>query len=432
MTPSLIFERGDYLYFVAPVAPISPSPQEVEEYAFASQLRQMAPNEHLLWLQGRYVESERPNANGHLWTADELTAKSMTPRLMPITVMHDPRTAVGLIADTRLVKAGAETAEAAPRTRIDTTLAMWKHRFPDVAEEVMHNHNAGSLMQSMECLVGFYECATCGKAYTKLPGGAEKRDWCQHLRGETATESAIPVRRLRDVTFTGTGLIFGSRGARGAYSEANLDVFQDEVAEFHERVHRDRRSPKRRKNFMDTIEIKRDEYDALKADAARVKDLEAKLAALEEQAAKVEDLESDVEKLEAAKVAAETERDELKAQVEKAQEEARAAELSKDRLGKLGAGFVAKLGDRTKARLEEQAKSLSDEAWTERLEELAELVGVKSDEGGAPAEQKDEGVFSREEIARSQAGEGETTVEISPQRRSAVVTGLAKSLTTKK
>lgn len=430
MTPSLIFERGDYLYFVAPVKPISPSPKEVEEYAFSDALRATAPNEHLLWLEGRYVESEKPNANGHLWTAEELGAKSMTPRLMPITVMHDPRTAVGLIADTRLVKAAGATAAdgEAPRTRIDTTLAMWKHRFPDVAEEVMHNYNAGTLMQSMECLVGFYECATCGKAYTKLPGGAEKKDWCQHLKGETASESAIPVRRLRDVTFTGTGLIFGSRGARGAYSEANLDVFQDEVAEFHEQVHRGR--PKRRQNFMDIIEIKRDEYDALKAAAARAEAAEARVKDLEEQAGKVEELESDLEKVETEKVAVEKERDELKAKAEEAEETARAAKLGAERLGKLGKGFVAKLGDRTKAKLDEQASKLDDEAWSERLEELAELTGVKPEEGGTAEE--DGETFSREEIARSQAGEGETSSDISPQRRSAVVTGLAKSLITKK
>ena len=424
MTPSLIFERGDYLYFVAPVKPISPSPKQVEEYAFADALRATAPNEHLLWLEGRYVESENPNANGALWSADELTAKSLTPRLMPITVMHDPRTAVGLIADARLVKAGEAAAEGVQRTRIDTTLAMWKHRFPDVAEEVMHNYNAGTLMQSMECLVGFYECATCGKAYTKLPGGTEKKDWCEHLKGESATESAIPVRRLRDVTFTGTGLIFGSRGARGAYSEANLGVFQDEVAEFHEQVHRGR--PKRRKNFMDIIEIKRDEYDALKAAAARAEAAEARVKDLEEQAGKVEALESDLEKVETEKVAVEKERDELKAEAEKAKEEVRAADLAKERLSKLGKGFVAKLGERTKAKLDEQARKLDDEAWSERLEELAELTGVKSDEGGAADEEGD--VFTREEVARSKAGEGSTSSDISPQRRSAVVTGLAKSL----
>jgi hypothetical protein len=69
-----------------------------------------------------------------------------------------------------------------PRSKIDTALALWKHRFPDVVEEAMHNYERGSLMQSMECLAPNYDCATCGMGFTKLPGGAERAAWCDHLR----------------------------------------------------------------------------------------------------------------------------------------------------------------------------------------------------------------------------------------------------------
>jgi hypothetical protein len=37
-----------------------------------------------------------------MWTAGELAIKGLTPMLMPVTVMHDPRTAVGAIADLAL------------------------------------------------------------------------------------------------------------------------------------------------------------------------------------------------------------------------------------------------------------------------------------------------------------------------------------------
>lgn len=419
---TVIFERGDKLYLVAPVAPFEPGDSEMQEFAFAEAMRQQAPNKNLLWLRGQYVEADKPNANGALWTSDELAIKSLTPRFMPVTVMHDPTTAVGLIADTKLL-----TREAAnvPRSRIDTTLGIWAHRFPEVAEEVMENYKQGALMQSMECIKSYYDCGECDQRFPCLPNGAEKANWCSHLRGEG---NQAPIRRLGNVTFTGTGLIYGTRGARGALDSAHLDVFQDEVAEFHERAHV-RARPKRRPRRMDTIEIERAEYDKLNLAASRVDELEKKVPALEETAAKVPQLEAQVEETETAKVAAETERDELQKKVEKAEETERATALSKDRLDKLGKGFTTKLGDFTRGRLEEQAGKLKDDEWDERLKELEEVAGVKRDEGGEPSEDDEKDVLTREETARSRAGGGgggNNGSAPSATKRRSVVAGLAK------
>lgn len=424
MTDTLVFERGDRVYIVGPVGPFEPSAKEIEEFAFAESLKAMAPNKNLVWMRGSYVEADRPNANGAMWTADELAIKSLTPQFMPVTVMHDPRTAVGLIADTALV---TPEAHRAPRARIDTTLGLWGHRFPDVVEEALENYRQGSLMQSMECLKGYYDCGECGRRYPCLPGGAEKANWCAHLKGETAAANGRPVRRLGNVTFTGTGLIFGTRGARGAYDEAHLDVFQEEVAEFHERAHAETRRQRPRSKRKMEIEDKR--YEELVAAEARVRDLEPKLTAAEEKAAKVPDLERQVEQLEVAKKGAEDSRDAEKQKREQLEETARAATLASERVGKLGAGFTGKLPESIRTRLSEQAKSLSDDEWAARLDELAELTGVKPDEG-APAGSGSDGEFSREEIARSSAGDrsnGDSKAPTAEARRS-VVGGLVKSL----
>jgi hypothetical protein len=420
VTDTLVFERGDKIYLVGAVAPFEPSEREVEELAFADALRQAAPNQNIGWLRGQYVEAERANANGALWSSDELAIKSLTPRFMPVTVMHDPRTAVGLIADTALL---TPDANKVPRSRIDTTLGIWKHRFPEAWEECGANYEAGTLMQSMECLPAYYDCSVCERRFPKLPGGAEKANWCAHLRGE---ENAKAARRLGNVTFTGTGLIFGTRGARGAMDTAHLEVFQEEVAEFHDRAQRDAR-PQRRHSRMDTIEIKRDEYDGLKRDAAKVADLEKKLSDAEESAAKVPDLEKTIEDTETAKVAAEKERDEAKAKVEKHEEQARATQLAKDRLGKLGKGFTGKLGEFTRGRLEEQAGSLKDEEWENRLKELEETAGVKRDEGGTPSADGNDETFTPEETARAAltAGNGNGNGQgPTPQARRSLVAGL--------
>jgi hypothetical protein len=114
-----VFEKGDMLYIVAPVSPFTPGETEIEEFAFAKNLKDQAPNENLLWLRGQYVEADQPNRNGQMWTSGELAIKSVTPNFMPVTVMHDPRTAVGLIADTELK---VPDRDSVPRARIETKL----------------------------------------------------------------------------------------------------------------------------------------------------------------------------------------------------------------------------------------------------------------------------------------------------------------------
>src|SRR5947209_8479193 len=218
-----VFERGDKVFLTTPLTVVRPTEGEIEEYAFASAVKNKAPNENIGWLQGRYVEAGRPNLNNAMWLSDELAVKALTPMLMPVTVMHDPRTAVGTIADCKLINEAS--------SRIDTILAIWTHRFPDVWEEAQANIERGSMMQSMECFTPWYTCSECAQQYVKLPHGAERASWCQCLRTNSGR------RILGDVCFTGTGLIFGSRGGVGAYTDAHLGHFHDEIAEYHERAH---------------------------------------------------------------------------------------------------------------------------------------------------------------------------------------------------
>jgi hypothetical protein len=405
LTPQ-IFERGEFFYFVAPVAPFEPG--ATDEIAFADELRKTAPNQHLGWLRGQYVEADKPNLNGQYWSQGEIEVASLTPVLMPVTVMHDPRTAVGMIADARLL---TREKDGVPRGRIDTTLGIWKHRFGDVWEETLSNYQAGTLMQSQECRPSYYDCGDCGQRFPKLPGGAERDNWCEHLRGETSAEGRPPVRRLGNVTFTGTGLIYGTRGTKGALDTAHLDVFQDEVAEFHEsakldRVHKPR--PPRRPGRME-IDDKR--YEELVAAESREKALAARVPDLEEKAGKAEDLQKTVDKLEIDKKAAEDRAADEQSKREKLEEQSRATTLASERTGKLGSAFLAKLPESIRTRLDEQAKKLSDEDWSSRLEELSELTGVKTDakaegEGGSGGSGSGSGASDEELAAAGSGGSG--------------------------
>lgn len=160
---------------------------------------------------------------------------------------------------------------------------------------------------------------------------------------------------------------------------------------------------------METIEIPRNEYDELKSAAAKNGELTQRITGLEEAAAKVPDLEKQVDELEIGKKKAEDDLVGERTAREGLEEQARAQTLSSERLSKLGEPFRAKLPDSVKTRLEEQAKTMSDEDWTDRLEELAAMTGVKPDEPGEGGQGSgnggsDAGTFTREETARANLG----------------------------
>ena len=208
------FEDGDHLYLQTPVQKITPTDAEIEEYAFSSAVKAKAPNQNIVWFRGRYVEADRANRNGAQWSANELAIKSLTPMLMPVTVMHDPRTAVGTIAD---VKHLTPQRDGIARPRIDTVLALWGHRFPEAVAEAERNAEAGTLMQSMECYSPWYECSVCHTVFHKLPGGAEQAMWCEHLaasRPSGGTSRLHPPRsaaRLERQSYIRRCLLHGHR-----------------------------------------------------------------------------------------------------------------------------------------------------------------------------------------------------------------------------
>ena len=382
-----IFEQGDKVYLSTPLTLVNPTEEQVEEFAFASAVKTKAPNENIGWLSGKYVEAGRANLNNAMWLNDELALKSLTPMLMPVTVMHDPRTAVGTIADCKLINGESNNS------RIDTILAIWRHRFPTVWEEAVADLDKGQLMQSMEAFAPWYTCSECAQQYIKLPNGAERASWCDHLRANSGR------RILGDVCFTGTGLIFGSRGGVGAYTEAYLDHFHDEIAEYHAKAHVDSTYRPRSASQMGLVQIEESELATLRRErdeARREKD---------ELANANRDLTTKAETAEAAQKKAETERDTEKTERTKLEEKAQATALRDKRWTALGAGFLAKLGDTSKTVLSELAGTTSDENWDLALKEREELAGVKRDataEGGSSSSgngSTGSTSFSSEEVA---------------------------------
>jgi hypothetical protein len=450
------FERDDMLYLVAPVVPHQPTQNEIEEYAFGKtlvdDLKRAAPNENIAWFGGHYVEADNPNLNGAMWLGEDLAIASITPVMMPVTVMHDPRAAVGVIAHAELV-----LPPDVPHAKIDTALGLWKHRFPEAVEEAEANYAKGTLYQSMECRAPRYECSECRMPFMKLPDGAEKEQWCEHLKASNPsggyTAAAAGGKRnasriLRNVTFTGTGLIFGSRGAKGADPSANLEAFRDEVAEFHTGRRESKPRPTSRRSKR-TMEIDDREYADLITAKSERDTLKTRVVDLEVEAAKVPDLQKKIETTEAEKVKAESERDAASAKVRESEERANKQTLRDERWEKLGSGFTAKIDGMptTKANLLRDAEGLDENAWDARLKEVEEATATKRDakkdgddnkdgevDKDGKKDDRENAIFQRDEVARFQGGGGgaASSRTQTPTERRSVMAGLLKPPAAKK
>jgi len=353
---------NDKIYITESVKVIDrPSDDEIAEFSGTSSF---APNEKILWLEGQYVEGDVSNLNNQRWSSHEIAIKSLTPRLMPVTIMHEMNTAVGVIADTKLL---TPEEHGVDRNTINTRLAIWAHRFPEIAQEIMHNHDQGSLMQSMECDAPAFECSDCGQVFNKP---VDETSFCDHLKNGEAS------RTLLNVTFTGTGLIFGSRGAKGANPKAMLDTAMMEVAKWAE----SRSETGKTRYVVSKIEIERSEYDELKSRPERaefdrsIEALESALSDKEVVAARVAELELSLDERDLELAGA-------KGKLAEIEEEAKSDALAKERLGKVSSKLSEKLSDRMTERLAEAARSLSDEEWAERVTDLTEMAGVKIEAG---------------------------------------------------
>jgi uncharacterized protein with FMN-binding domain len=435
-----IQEHGDHIYITTPVALFAPDEAEIEGMVFAKDLRSLAPNPNILWLKGQYVEADQANRNADQWTAGELAIKQLTPVLMPITVMHDLRSAVGTIADAKLM---TPQAHQVPRARIDSTLAVWAHRFPEVAQECRVNAQQSTLMQSMECITPAFDCSVCGAMMQR--DRYWQKTWKEHIATHSAdvlSSGRSPARILRNVTFTGVGLIFGTRGSRGAMPDAYLQV--DELAAMHREAHEQPTTKRpRRKNTVDLDDSKYQEMVTAAAQhTAKIEQLQADVTAKDQR----------ITELEAKVVKVEQERDEHKQRADTAEEASRVAAMAEERLAALGTGFMAKLSkmETTAKVVRKQAGEFKDEDWTARLAELEELLGVKRDAkaddksgesdkdkgGDSTAGQLPAGLFTREQVASSSVGTGtEVTAgesggnagtEPTVERRQSVMGGLVR------
>lgn len=181
---------------------------------------------------------------------------------------------------------------------------------------------------------------------------------------------------------------------------------------------------------LDILRRERDEARSeLAAAKAKVTDLEPKVPALE---AKVTELET--------KVGTEKARaDEAETKVGTLEETAAATEMKSTRIGALGAGFMAKLGETSKSILDEKAEKASDEEWEKHIKMIEETANVARDapadgsttppenQGGNGNGDGDGPVFSEDELAKLGAVTGGSGSGSSDEGLGSIVAAYAKS-----
>ena len=164
---------------------------------------------------------------------------------------------------------------------------------------------------------------------------------------------------------------------------------------------------KQETSTVDEITIKRSEYDELKARPSR-EDFDALKEKLDDSEKAKAEAESAREKAEIAQKAAEDAKAETDKELSEIKAEVEQDELAKERMDAVAEELSAALPDTVKERLVKQARSLTDEEWTDRIAELSELVKVeaKNDDGGQ--------TFDKDEISKFNGQGRKTNTSVDP------------------
>lgn len=224
----------------SPAQPETPVATSVEaERAFVVQgkhrtvitapLRELAlVNEGFLYLHGRFVEADRPNGNGAMWSTADLELGRATVAGGPLNWLHDENKIIGSLMDGQLVTAREASAAGQPDvgTHITSTAAMWRFLFPREAQTIESAAGDGQLYYSMECLSRAVACVDtpgrpgCGEEFAYADYDAGRT--CAHLKERSS------IRRFVDPFFLGGAVIVPP--VRPGWANADVEVVRQAAA----------------------------------------------------------------------------------------------------------------------------------------------------------------------------------------------------------
>jgi hypothetical protein len=198
LADGVVLEVGGRTLLAAPVKPFTTAELPPETADSWSELAMSNP--HMRFVAGRYVEGERANRNGALWSAGDLEFGALGVRGGPLNWLHQQTKVVGTLLDAALIQPSTEAAATA-RPYIATVAALWPWVHPKEVAAYVDFAEAGKAYQSMECVAERVGCGECGAEFPYLQTVAAKDTVCVHIRERSAT------RRFINPSFLGAGTI---------------------------------------------------------------------------------------------------------------------------------------------------------------------------------------------------------------------------------
>lgn len=195
-------------------------------------------NPHYTWMQARYVEAERANANGAFWSTSDLQFGEPSVRFGPLNWLHNEKQVVGTLVDGALIHPEAATDDEGkeiagivdPRERpyMATIAATWDWVHPDKAKAIKHFNDANQLWVSMECVGNEIACVSdgtrtgCGESFDYVTAMTDPKATCEHLADRSS------ARRIVEPTFLGAGIIVPPE--RPAWADASAEIMRATAA----------------------------------------------------------------------------------------------------------------------------------------------------------------------------------------------------------
>lgn len=175
-------------------------------------------NRGFVYLQGRYVEADKPNRNGAYWSTGDLELGQPTVAGGPLNWLHEEKTVIGALMDSKLVYAREQAAEQTG-THIQALAAVWRFLHPEKASALVKHAADKQLWLSMECVSDTVQCITgCGQSFPYKDWTHARARVCAHLQ-------AGAPRRFVDPVFLGSAVIVPP--VRPGWANADAEVLRE-------------------------------------------------------------------------------------------------------------------------------------------------------------------------------------------------------------
>jgi hypothetical protein len=190
-------------------------------------------NDAIGWIMANYIEADKPNANRHMWTFEDLLEAQHTIKYSPMNVLHNAKNIVGVWVDQNMIYPVAD-AGGIEHPYIEVLGAFWLGLNPDLAQLVQKYYSEGSLFVSMECIAETITISADERQETYAYKGPTHESYgdIQNIPGA--------ISQLNKPTFIGGALIFppanpGWRGANVTALACEI-LGEDKVAEIKEGI----------------------------------------------------------------------------------------------------------------------------------------------------------------------------------------------------